>query len=148
MCLLRPQIPTIQITIFFCWQATLSTQLHFKTQRTMTQSPVLLLFLLCKQLLYRNGTGHAEQYCEKFMSKSDRTTWNRFFLEKFLIYSWYPSCLVPLTFSWSLLHINHGHFSNVWWAPYICLCKIEWTTSTSNIHWFSWTCKTCAISIT
>ena len=56
--------------------------------------------------------------------------------------------ILHVWFHWSLLHINHGHFSNVWWAPYICLCKIVWTTSTSNIHWFSWTCKTCAIPIT
>ena len=110
--------------------------------------------------------GTLNKWCDKFMQKSDGTLWNyaasqprrvspdlfsllvwRILLREYhditfdgwWFCSWYPSCLVPLTFSWSSLHIKNKHFSKLYMNTKQILCTMAWTTS--NIHSFSWTCN-------
>ena len=91
-------------------------------------SPVLLLFLLCKQLLYRNGNGHVEQWCNEFMPKNDGTMWNYNacqprpvspdlfslkFGDIFLIILWFIVDILHIWFHWPLADLCCTYTINI-----------------------------------
>lgn len=107
----------------------------------MTKSPVLLLFLLCKQLLYGNGTGHVEQLCEKFMPTLPVYHNDLFSLLVLQELSWeYHSSIfdgwwflvdilhvwLHKTCSWFSFDIHNEHVSRLVWTctNYISSCSV------------------------